>query len=70
MNENVFWIKIWRTLALAAVLVVASLSGCVINQSYLVANMVEKGIDPIAASCAFTDSSRAICVVLAAKNIK
>ena len=81
MDDNMFWVRVWRTLAWMVVGITISIGGCVTADTLVtnaaIADMVEKGADPMAAACAvsnnssFTTRDRSMrCAIVAAKGAK
>lgn len=70
MEENIFWLRIWQTAAVAIVGVVLTMSGCVARQNTAVERLVKGGADPQEASCAIRgeESRSGVCAILAAKK--
>lgn len=78
MDDNMFWIRLWRTMAWMVVGITISICGCVTADTLVtnaaIADMVQKGADPMVASCAVDggsakDTKRAVhCAVVAAKG--
>lgn len=63
MDENVFWLRLWVTIVTGFVILV--LAGVVshMREDALIADMVLKGVDPIAAKCAYSSSTdNTLCV--------
>jgi hypothetical protein len=70
MDENVFWLRLWSTVA-AAIVTIAAIVGLVsVRHSDIIANMVEKGASPIEARCAIINgaSQDMMCVAYIASN--
>lgn len=63
MDDNQFWAHIWRTIAGAFILFVATIAGCVANTTYQTRIAIQSGSDPIKAACAMTSMSETNCVV-------
>lgn len=53
MEENTFWITLWRSVLIALCIIVAIMAGCTMNNDRLIAEAIKNGADPIAANCAF-----------------
>lgn len=56
MEENTFWLAIWRTVAAAIFGIVAAVAGCSTVADYQVKELVISGVNPIAARCAIWGS--------------
>lgn len=68
MNDNEFWVKFWRTVALAFLGLVVSVSSCVCYTNYQVRALVENAhISPFDAQCAFGPEAGPLCAIRAAK---
>jgi hypothetical protein len=52
MEENNFWITVWKICALAFVACIVSIGGCVYGQSNQVKQLILNGKDPILSMCA------------------
>jgi hypothetical protein len=57
MNENKFWLNVWTVAALTLVAVVGISTLYWQGKNNLVADMVSKGANPIAASCSLDNLS-------------
>lgn len=69
MDENEFWIAVWRWIGLTLFGCVASVAGCVSNTNYQIRQEVASGKDPLAIACAHgQDGSGTSCALLAAKR--
>ena len=53
MNENEFWVKFWKIIAVCFCVVVTTIGGCNVYEMNKIAEMVSRGETPLAASCAF-----------------
>lgn len=74
MNENEFWIALWRTAGAIVVCIVAVASGCVSYNNTIettrIAEAIKTGVEPLAARCAISgygDSRIPMCAVIASK---
>jgi hypothetical protein len=52
MDDNQFWVAIWRLVALLVLAIVVVVAGCTTAADQKVAELVAKGVNPIAARCA------------------
>ena len=70
MNDNEFWIKVWKIAAFVFVVTILNVSGCTINKQSQIRSAIEKGTDPIAAKCAIDASSASypLCIVFIAQG--
>lgn len=68
MNDNEFWIQVWKVVAGCFCVLVLTSGGCVMRGNQLLAN----SSDPIALACANGDSSRVsqACTVVMTRNAK
>ncbi len=66
MNDNEFWLNIWRAVGtfLAVVIVASQIYSTTTN--HIIQDMVADGADPLEAACAV--SSRELCAVVAARK--
>ncbi len=69
MDENQYWIALWRTIAAAFAVLVITIGACTANRQHLVAEAIKSGVDPTAAKCAIEadQSSLPACVLKAQK---
>ena len=58
MNENQFWVFVWKVLGACFCVVVLTTAGCTVNRDRL----ITQSADPIAASCAISGGSTMIQV--------
>jgi len=68
MDENQFWIAVWRAVCAAVAAVAAVIGGCTAHDRYVVRDMVQHGANPIDASCSFGANDASICAVRAMKE--
>ena len=57
MDENQFWLSVWKLVAISFCVLTATIGGCTAQSNYLVARAVKDGADPIKASCAISSCS-------------
>jgi hypothetical protein len=69
MDENTYWLRIWQVTALVVVALIATVGGCTAYESKRVADAVERGINPIDASCGIRGGANTstICTLRSAK---
>lgn len=70
MNENEFWIAIWKVIGAVVVAMTVSIGSCTANRHYQTRLLIENtGVDPIGATCAFEggSSSTPVCIQRAAR---
>lgn len=53
MNDNEFWISVWKLVTIGVCCLVLSISGCVVHSKYRIAKAIEQGANPIEAKFAF-----------------
>lgn len=72
MNDNQFWLGLWKVVAVALVLVVMSIGACSMRQTKLsyeaVTKAIERGVDPLDAACLFGRNDTMPCVLRATKG--
>lgn len=54
MNEEEFWITIWRNVLIAAVIVILGFSGCTIHRNQQISTAIKNGVVPERAKMAFS----------------
>lgn len=67
MDENQFWVSIWKIIAAAFVASMTVFGGCVGHTDYRIGQAIKDGADPIKAYCALssnTTDARCIAAVL------
>ena len=70
MDENQYWVTIWKTVAATFSVLVMTVGGCSVSQQHKIAELVAGGADPIKAQCAIygvQSGNAAVCGVVAAK---
>jgi hypothetical protein len=71
MNENQFWVAIWRVIGAVVVAVTISIGSCTANRHYQTRMLIENtGVDPIGAKCAIegdTDNM-SVCIQRAGRT--
>lgn len=71
-EDNIYWVTIWRLVAVAASIAIVSLASCTAYKHSLVRDMVEKGTPPSQAYCAIhmggSTSDAAFCSVVEMKK--
>jgi hypothetical protein len=70
MEDNEFWIKIWKSIGAVVCVLIISVSGCTMNKQYQTRMLIENTkVNPIDANCAiegYIDRSGP-CILRAAK---
>ncbi len=73
MNENEFWLGVWKLVTVAIMVLTLSISSCSIVKHRTVAELVKNGANPIDAYCAINtgDSSGdpVICTLRALEKV-
>ena len=67
MDENAFWIAMWRTAGTAVTAISVVVAGCTMYGHARVTEMVTGGADPIKAYCAINGVQSAACGAAAVK---
>jgi hypothetical protein len=62
MNDNEFWIKLWKVLGTVLVLVAVTASGCEISRQHMRTQLVANGKDAIDVRCMESNSSDPVCM--------
>jgi len=71
MEDNKFWYGIWKIVGMCFCVLVLSGSGCTMYQTNTLQQMVDKGADPIKATCSVFgagDSNKSMCAIAATKT--
>ena len=69
MNEGEFWIKFWKTVGTVLILIVATVAGCEFHKDEVKRDLIGKGIDPIAVTCALDGMNEGGRSVICANSI-
>lgn len=68
MENDKFWLAIWRAVIAGIVLFSAVVASCTSYSNALIASSIKGGADPIKAACAISSGTdRAICAAAAVK---
>lgn len=68
MNDNEFWVSIWKVIAVTFIAVIVSgVTSCQMTNSRIT-EMVKAGADPIDAMCAVSSESTQICTIVVSKR--
>ena len=73
MDDNQFWVSIWKMVAVSFCVMVLAIAGCTVNNTRVVNEMTSRGADPIAAACAVNgagERAQAAMCALAASGKK
>lgn len=66
MEENTFWLGVWKTVGIVVCVLASIAAGCTTHQGILLDGMVKAGADPLRASCALNGTQQgAVCVAAA-----
>ena len=68
MSDEEFFLTIWKLAAIVLISIVLSVSGCISYTNSRISNAIENGVDPLKASCAFTNEGRSMCTIVATKS--
>lgn len=69
MNENEYWIKFWKTVGTIFILFSVTIAGCVAHQNEVKRDLISKGMDPIAVTCALDGMNEGGRSVICANSI-
>lgn len=65
MNENQFWIAMWKVAGAVVVMMTVSIGSCTANRHYQTRMLIEKtGVDPIGAKCAIEGDTASLPVCI------
>ena len=67
MNDNEYWIRLWKVAAVALIGLVTVIAGCNAHQVEAVKRMTDKGANPLDAACAVGGSERLCAIRYATK---
>ena len=71
MNENEFWVAVWRAVGLTFIGVSCVIAGCVSYESYVLSEALKQGADPMSISCAKpTARTEVVCALWVSKEKK
>lgn len=72
MDDNQFWLAIWRTVAAAFCVLIVSIGSCTSYQTHKVGEVIKGGADPLRARCGLlgSDERSGVCSMLAAQAEK
>ena len=68
MNDDAFFLTIWKLIAAVIITIVLSMSGCVMHTNTQISRAIENGADPMKASCAFNNDGKLFCTIIATKS--
>ena len=68
MNDNEFWIKVWKCVAVVICVLIMSVTASCQTTKFVVLEMAKKGANPVDAACSLavtssTVSSNPVCIV-------
>lgn len=62
MNDNEFWVKVWKVIAIILCVLIVSSAGCTANRHYQTRALIESGkADSLGARCAIDGDGSAAC---------
>jgi hypothetical protein len=69
MDDNQFWLNLWRAVIAGLCVVVATMAGCTSYKTRQAADLIRNGADPIRVGCALEvgDSTATRCLLLVTK---
>ena len=70
MDENQFWVVVWKILGAVVVAMTVAIGSCTANRHYQTRLLIENaGVDPIGAKCAIAGetSTAPVCIQRAAR---
>jgi hypothetical protein len=68
MDENTFWLNLWRAVIFGVCFLVACASGCVAYRADKAAELIKAGADPIRVACGLDiGEGKERCAIQAAK---
>ena len=73
MDDNVFFITMWKLVAVVVVVFILTTGSCTIHQQKKIADLIAAGADPLGAQCAIygvKSYNSAVCGILAGKGQK
>lgn len=68
MNENEFWLGIWKVLGTVVVLITVSIGGCSSYATSKVSEAISNGVNPLEVTCAINGTNNSVCTILAAQK--
>ena len=64
MDENKFWITVWKLVLIGFCVMILSFSGCTMHNNRIAERLVNQGADPVAVRCMLKDeSNNATCIM-------
>ena len=73
MDDNVFFITMWKLTAAVITVLMLTVGSCTIHQQKKIADLITAGADPLGAQCAIygvKSYNSAVCGILAGKGQK
>ena len=71
MEENNFWVAVWRTVGATLVAIVAVIGGCSLYKTSAIKEMVLNGANPIDAACSVgAQNSTGMTVTCALRSMR
>lgn len=70
MDENTFWLGVWRAIITGICVLAVAGASCTIHADKRIADVIKAGADPIDAHCAFNGIDNTPCALRAAQPRK
>lgn len=67
MNDNEFWVVVWKCLATVVCIAILTIGGCTANKHRIIGEAIRAGSDPLLVGCAIDDLSD-VCKIVASKR--
>jgi len=69
MDDNQFYVAVWKIVGTAFCVLAVSIAGCVTHTHYRISEDLKSGVDPLMVACAHNnDGSATACTIAAAKR--
>lgn len=68
MEENSFWLSLWKSVILGICILILCVTGNCQNSKYQLRKMIEAGTDPILAACALGKGYGTDCILRIAQD--
>ena len=69
MNENEYWLAIWKLASAVVIAMTLTIAGCNVSEALIAKQMIEHGVSPMAAACASgsvpTDAAKSCLLIIA-----
>lgn len=63
MNENEFWIALWKIVAAVLCVIAVTIGGCSTYETQQIAKLASAGVDPIKSRCAVSGVAKRTAVI-------